>query len=250
VLRALLDYENVRPGPGGRRGPTVEWTRAMRSDCRFCIANYDGEWWDTFELTYPGEYPGSGAVVKYHLKRLLRRWEYEVGGKFERVWRLAFQKRGGPHFHGIVGEGEPGALYEWLGRNGKKECGLWLWRTWSEIVGSSARTYLQPVRSRGRVSAYVSGYVAKKDEQAEVPDDFREVGRLWGRSYGVTATAEELAVVDGSIARGLRRTCRRVYDRRGRGGCRLYGSERRVCSGWGLSDIGGRLLRAAGVNVA
>lgn len=228
----------------GERGRTFRWTRDMRERWRFVAANCDLDWHRMFCFTYPGsdDWPRSGAVVKSHLQRMWQ-WFERQGVGVEDIWRLEFQARGAPHFQGLIDD----SLEEWIEWDGLSAVRDAIAERWSKIVGGSARCSLDPIEDLQRSVAYLSGYLAKKSGQSVVPDDFQHVGRMWGRSRGVTVTCQGLAVVDLDFARTVRRTARQVYQRRGGRVSWLFKADRRGFAGWGMSDIGCRLLSAAGV---
>lgn len=87
-------------------------------------------------------------------------------------WFLEFQKRGAPHFHGII---DKEVNYDEL----RKE--------WYKIVNSNDPKHLiygvhmSEIRSNDGYAHYLTGYLTK-EEQKIVPDEFQDVGRFWGYS--------------------------------------------------------------------
>jgi hypothetical protein len=118
-------------------------------------------------LTYPGEFPMDGRLVKRHWHNM-RTWLVRQGIKG--AWFLEFQKRGAPHFHVFL--------------NGRVEASQ-VSQRWYEIVGSEdlnhllAGTRIEMLREQHAACAYAAKY-ASKVEQKEPPEGFTEVGRFWG----------------------------------------------------------------------
>lgn len=119
-------------------------------------------------LTYPGEFPWDGRLVKTHLSRMLK-WLQRQGVEHY-LWCLEFQKRGAPHFHIIVDYFVEKDLVS---------------AQWYKIVGSGderhlrAGTKCETVRSRGGLCHYMKQYI-RKQGQKEVPEEYLSVGRFWG----------------------------------------------------------------------
>jgi hypothetical protein len=142
-------------------------------------------------LTYPGFYPGNGAVCKEHLRRFLQELQREHSrchqatqkGHHSSFWFLEFQQRGAPHFH---------IFTTWAPDKD------WVAKRWYEIVGSEdirhlhAGTRTEFLRSgRAGTISYAAKYAAKLEQKA-VPENFENVGRFWGvmgRRGTVAATA-------------------------------------------------------------
>lgn len=139
-------------------------------------------------LTYPGEFPCDGRLVKKHLE-LIRKWLlYRGVGAF---WFLEFQKRGAPHFHLFTN-----------GTVDKKD----LANAWFKIVDSGdekhlyAGTCVEAIRKPHAIATYAAKYAAKADQKL-VPPEYESVGRFWGNFGGVkvepadmeTGTPQEVA---------------------------------------------------------
>lgn len=168
---AVLTYSGTRltaSKSGGVRGVIKESSR--RSESRFRILWEDNcdiaTYWIT--LTYPAEFPLSGAICHAHRKEFLRRLK-RIGVQ-DYIWRLEFQDRGAVHWNIFVDKDIDKA---------------WLSRTWFEIVKSGdpkhlgAGTGIEPVRDKSETLSYLLSYM-KKDNQKKVPDNFYGVGRFWG----------------------------------------------------------------------
>jgi hypothetical protein len=168
----------------------------MRRYLRECLSDYR----IMLTLTYPGFYPGDGKMVKEHLRRFcqeLKRYSSKRKDdpeKFSAFWFLEFQARGAPHFHLFVTHEFP---HEWVAN------------VWYQIVGSEddrhlrAGTRIETIRAgKHGIMAYASKYAAK-NEQKEVPEDYRNVGRFWG-VYGRRAVMSAATFVDNNGRRADR----------------------------------------------
>lgn len=132
------------------------------------------------DLTYPGEFPWDGRLVKSHLNRFLK-WLVRQGVEHY-LWCLEFQERGAPHFHVI-------ADY-FVDMNDVSAC-------WYQIVASGDPRHLQAgtrtaaVRSKGGLLRYFQKYI-KKQGQKDVPDQYKSVGRFWGYDHGLCKPHESI----------------------------------------------------------
>ena len=132
----------------------------------------------------------------------MRQWFRDRG--IESFWFLEFQKRGAPHFHGVITKG--------IDENELK-------REWYKIVGSHDPKHLkhgahiQPIRSVDGFAHYLTNYLTK-EEQKFVPFEFRDVGRFWGYSRSllepyiikiIIGTPEELCGFRAKHLRPLRK---------------------------------------------
>ena len=130
-------------------------------------------------LTYPNEYPMDGTVVKNHLHLFLI---YLQRKGYQYLWTLEFQKRGAPHFHILVDNKIP---HEWVAE------------TWYRIVDSKdekhlkAGTRVEAVKDRTAMGRYITSYM-KKWQQKIVPDEYRKVGKFWGRSRKLLEIKKEI----------------------------------------------------------
>jgi len=132
-------------------------------------------------LTYPGEFPTDGRLVKSHWANM-RRWLAHRG--VAGAWFMEFQERGAPHYHVFL-----------TGEVPKEEVAA----AWYRIVGSGderhlrAGTRIEALRELHAAGAYAAKYL-KKQEQKEVPECFQNVGRFWGLFGGLSV--EPVAQVD------------------------------------------------------
>lgn len=165
----------------------TEWSIRSRIRMMYRLATID--WTEMpgvpvmVTLTYPGEFPRDGQVVKQHLWSLLKRWERQWGARPLGCWKLEFQRRGAPHFHLYVGRP---AVSDRVFRE-------WLSRAWFEVVGSGDprhlaagtgvdRQFCSNARSAKAIAWYFTKHNAKplKAAQNQVPEGFENVGRFWG----------------------------------------------------------------------
>jgi hypothetical protein len=132
----------------------------------------------------------------------MRQWFRDRG--IESFWFLEFQKRGAPHFHGIISK-----------EVGDEE----LRKEWFKIVNSNDAKHLihgahiSPIRSTDGYAHYLTSYLTK-EEQKIVPPEFQDVGRFWGYSLSllepniikiIIGTQSELRAFRAKHIRPLRR---------------------------------------------
>jgi len=188
---------------GGKRGKITRLTKAARRRLLIDARNITGIVAEA-TLTYPGEFPTDGRKVKRDcaaMRHVLGR--RGIGG----MWFLEFQVRGAPHFHVFLSGGVD------------KES---LAAAWYRIVGSGDVRHLRAgiriarIRKAHALAMYAAKY-AGKFLQKDVPAEYSEVGRFWGRFGGVEI--ESVVVAEGSF----REAARMVRVVRG-----LYVSKRRL----------------------
>lgn len=182
VLELTTEFHGTSPVPRGGRSQIVGFSkRSRRALFKFCAALP----WEVLgasyfvTLTYPGEFPSDGRVVKRDLDTFRKALDRKCGGRARAVWKLEFQGRGAPHFHLALAYGGDVA-----------DLRTWVSRRWFEIVGSGDERHLragtQVQELRGNPAAYFAGYTAgckhksSKEYQNRVPEGFGNVGRFWG----------------------------------------------------------------------
>jgi hypothetical protein len=180
------------PDPLARGDITVLSRDSLRR-LAFVAANTDATFRTMATLTYPRDFEADGAIVKYHLKKLLQRLKRR--GMQDYLWFLEFQRRGAPHFHILLDLGLP-ADYP-----GRREMLSWLSAAWYEIVGSGdvrhlvAGTRWETLREADGGKRYALVY-SKKPTQKRVPVAYRNVGRFWGHSTGVKPRPKAFIITD------------------------------------------------------
>lgn len=145
--------------------------------------------------TYAGHYPATGKVVKEDINATAQRFRRQ-GVNY--LWFLEFQKRGAPHVHWLL---------EMSSLSPQMRVSLSLW--WVSRIASSEwflekcpqEKYVAEVLKMAKFNCHdkvvevithdvgARNYVAKyaaKERQKQVPKGFREVGRFWGASRGIT----------------------------------------------------------------
>lgn len=153
-------------------------------------------------LTYPAVYPTDGRLVKQHWD-VLRRWLAHRG--ISGLWCLEFQERGAPHYH------------VWLSERVAMSS---VAEAWYRIVGSedpkhlAAGTRVETMRSASGMASYVAKYAAKM-QQKEVPEEYQNVGRMWGTFGGLVCEEEKLEGTGEELATVVR-TVKRAYVARRR----------------------------------
>jgi hypothetical protein len=133
-------------------------------------------------LTYPALYPTDGREVKYHLRRYCQELQ-RISKRLNRArtsifWFIEFQSRGAPHFHLLTTD-----FYSY------KRCAM----LWYAIVGTGDLKHLRAgvrvekiKKGKKGMITYARKY-ARKQEQKEVPEDYKNVGRFYG-VYGLKST--------------------------------------------------------------
>lgn len=120
-------------------------------------------------LTYPDSWERDPRVWQRHLNAFLKRLE-RAYGVFPVAIRKELQLRGAPHFH-LLCFTKLFIPYQWVRDN------------WNSIVAPGdeahlkAGTRVEAIRGWRGIHAYVSKYMAKLGDGAELPDG---IGRLWG----------------------------------------------------------------------
>jgi hypothetical protein len=170
------------------RGNCLGWNDRIGSRAGAYVENFRQDFVVFGTLTYPAEYPKSGRAIKQHwrafIERLRRIGWLETGSIF---WWLEFQERGAPHFHYLS--------TEWIGK-------CWVAGAWAEITSGnpSSCSRVEAVKHPGIIGSYVTKYI-KKAKQKAVPDDFVDIGRMWGISgpkifFGQTRIPQRAAVTN------------------------------------------------------
>lgn len=178
----LLIYGTARAADDGRRKRQKERSEIVRFSAGAAsrmgryLREADAKYSYMHTLTYPGEYPSDGRLVKYQLKRYLQevtRLADSNGRKREcsHFWFIEFQKRGAPHFHIFTTE-----FVDF------KICA----KLWFDIVNSGDSKHLKAgvrveklIKGRKGMICYAKKY-AIKQSQKEVPEIYQNVGRFWG----------------------------------------------------------------------
>jgi hypothetical protein len=168
-LQATGIYKGRKRG-GGKKTQITELTPKVKRGIKFFMNNTKMEFKNMITLTYPKEFPSDGKKVKYHLKKFL---QFMTRQKASYIWFIEFQERGAPHFHILTD-----TFIE------KEEVS----ERWYKIVDSKdekhllAGTKCETIRKgREGMKSYMRKYVTKT-EQKEVPENYRNVGRFWGKS--------------------------------------------------------------------
>lgn len=118
-----------------------------------------------------GDYMADGRVFKEHCRRLRQWFTYR---EYYGFWFLEFQARGAPHLHLVF--------------NSKmdEKTILSLKKYWNKLIGAKCPHHktrgvqVEVLRNPESRSNYAAKYSAKSD-QKEVPENYRNVGRFWGR---------------------------------------------------------------------
>lgn len=191
-------YAPAAEPPRGVRGEIVNFSRAARARLAFIVSETDVEFKTFVTLTYPEKYTRDGKEVKRHLNRWLSmlRWRHK---NVEYLWFLEFQKRGAPHVHIMldVGLNESDAehiIKKWCDYIAPNE---WTWKKMFYVHWQKEPRAVEKIKKKDGAKRYALKY-ALKTYQKVVPDDFRNVGRFYGYSKGVSAgvRVEDFAEVE------------------------------------------------------
>jgi hypothetical protein len=165
-------YKGRKKG-GGKKTKIRELTPKVKRTIKFHMNNTKMEFKNMITLTYPKEFPSDGEKVKYHLKKFL---QFMTRQKASYIWFIEFQERGAPHFHILTDT--------FIEKEKVSE-------RWYKIVDSKdekhllAGTKCETIRKgREGMKSYMRKYVTKT-EQKEVPVNYQNVGRFWGKSKEV-----------------------------------------------------------------
>jgi len=183
---------------GAVRGEIEDLSMKSRRRLALVAGNSDVVFRSFLTLTYPAEFPCDGKRVKRDLQCLMKALRRKLG-KFHYLWFLEFQKRGAPHFHIFCDRALPEPLSPMTRKTGRRSKSVevhwpwqnWLSAVWYEIVGSGDERHIHAGAAWEKIEKPdgAARYVAKesyKTFQKVVPPDFRNVGRFWGTSRGVS----------------------------------------------------------------
>jgi hypothetical protein len=144
----------------------------------FVALNTDVVFRSMVTLTYPQAFPRDGKVVKKHLNKMLGWLKYHAL-QSNYLWFFEWQRRGAPHVHILLERSLRGLV------SGKDVSSAWY-----RICDSGdekhllAGTKTERLRKKDGAVRYALKY-ASKMRQKRVPDDFINVGRMWGHSRPV-----------------------------------------------------------------
>lgn len=175
------------------RGKVTEFSYKSRQRLAFTAANSLVTFQSMLTLTYPADFPSDGKTVKSHLNTFLQALRRRTKQPY--LWFLEFQRRGAPHFHILSAYRLPSPRNVVKRSNGAswetfKPDDDWAAQRWYEIVGSGdlnhwrCGTSWEAIRSKDGGARYAVKY-AYKLEQKSVPEDYSNVGRMWGHSRDV-----------------------------------------------------------------
>lgn len=193
----------LAPGKAKRVGSVIrEFSDPSRRAMEFVIENSDIVFASMLTITYPADFPRDGLRVKYELNRM-QKWLVRHVEGVQGVWFLEFQKRGAPHFHFLlnVDLGKFGLLVRkkrtGVARGQKspsfrtcEEMQQRAGEAWFRIVGSGDEKHLRAgvcweVLEKSDAAQRYAAKHAAKVKQKQVPKEFQNVGRFWGRLGGL-----------------------------------------------------------------
>jgi len=189
-----------------QRGKIMSFSKKSLANLIFTINATDVEFNSMITLTYPKDFPANGASVKEDLRVYLqwvqRRYKTEV------LWFLEFQQRGAPHFHILtqVNELNPSMRVDagmcWVRRIIEADWFMACFREYNNGTQMAFNyqdyklevlkiakvnlhdTFWELAKSENGMRNYAAKY-ASKMYQKEVPENYLEVGKFWGKSKGV-----------------------------------------------------------------
>lgn len=175
-------------------------------------------------------------------------WVQAIRRKFPRmqyIKRLAWQKRGVPHWHLLVFSNAGDHRFDSV------RAGRWMELTWHKIAEPTSAAHalfgakLKPLESQKQILNYLSKHTAKVHETGEEP----YTGRRWSTSYGLPTRPLARYEVPDHALRKLRRICVRLARMRGVGRRWLAGAKHSHASITFLLREGEleRILRIAGI---
>lgn len=198
VRRARFPAELAARLDGASRGKIEYLSKASRKKLALLASNSPIVFRSFLTVSYPGEFPCDGELVKVHLHSLLKALRRRCP-VYDYLWFLEFQQRGAPHFHIFLSHDLPQPHDTMRRRSGStvRDCLVhwpsqdWLSDSWYRIVGSGDERHLR-AGSAWEVLTSPDGaakYVAKecsKPYQKWVPKAYQSVGRFWGASRSCT----------------------------------------------------------------
>lgn len=205
---------------GPNKAEITSWSKQSRSNMTKTLASLDYSDWCRSDgslamvtLTLPGKWQDvapDGKTFKKMVEKFRMRWVRAVG-PWRCLWKLEFQHRGAPHWHGLlrVPALVRGQTFE-----------AWLARAWADVVGASKEQdengdseYLRHLRAGTgvdfsgkdfsdprRISMYFAGHSAKsqdgKEYQHVVPEEWQAPGKGPGRFWGFCGLERALVELD------------------------------------------------------
>jgi hypothetical protein len=260
ALNSFRDEETGElPKDGASTGEIWQWSAKSRSNMSKTLASLDYSEWHRNDgalamvtLTLPGDWKPlapNGKAFKQLVEKFRRRWT-RAGLSWRCLWKLEFQRRGAPHWHGLlrVPALVKGERFE-----------TWLSRAWADTVGASKE--FDDVDKNGRwtseytrhlsagtgvdfsgkdfsdptrIAMYFAGHSAKsadgKEYQHIVPAKWQAPGQGPGRFWGFCGLQKALVEVDVTLEHydKLRRELRKLARARANTVARLRERGRRL----------------------
>lgn len=204
----------------GKRERITKMTSKSISNLVGVIQTTEVSFKSMITLTYGSPWPKDGQIVKedVHVYTQWLRKRY----KSHYLWFLEFQKRGAPHLHVLLEQGEltpkmrVDAGIKWVERSAGAS---WFIDAYGDggyaqynkalvdmlKVATHYKTW-ERLKHKEGAKRYVTKY-ASKQYQKEVPEGYRNVGRFWGCSDAVSeafrSSGIELDVTDEEVRRYL-----------------------------------------------
>ncbi len=210
-LRAIAVYKYRRdwvvvkqtvddfPFAGRKSGAVItEFSHQARYNLLHWCKNCNLDFHSMLTITYPSEFPRDGRQVKDDLKSFKMKLSYRYP-KIAGIWFLEFQQRGAPHFHFLLNldlslfgplvkkrrtrkNKSHTSFFYWTNEKIQEKASL----AWYKTVASGDEKHLragvcwEALKNAEAAQRYASKH-ASKPHQKEVPEDFLNVGRFWGK---------------------------------------------------------------------
>ena len=160
---------------GGKRGKVRTFSSASRRRMLYTVAKCGDALPIFITLTYGKDWPDDPSVLNRHVEAFWKRLQrgHDRGGELCMIWKKEWQKRGAPHFHGLLylASGET----PWV-------CKDWIATNWAEVTGDVSEAHLragtrvEALRSANGGKYYCAKYMGKDQS---IPPGI-DTGRLWG----------------------------------------------------------------------
>jgi len=212
--RCLIKGKKDESCGGGNRGKVRRFTKRSRDRLAFTASETDVEFLTMITLTYSPQCPTNGKLVKLHLYKFLRKMRASFGS-FDYLWFLEFTRKKTPHFHIlldlIAGDEWDRKIMasHWVDVQGLENylyCSL---RTRRVIALAEAAYEVarhpkswEILRSEDGGRRYALKYALKIDQKV-VPQQYKDVGRLWGTSRPVSRRLGRYVEMDENTLRVL-----------------------------------------------
>lgn len=163
------------PKGGGRRGKVRSFSSAARRRMLYTVAQCGGAVPIFITLTYGREWPDDPTTLNKHVDLFWKRlvYSHDRGGELAMIWKKEWQRRGAPHFHGLLYLADGSS--PWV-------CKDWIAINWAQVTGDvseahvASGTRVEALRSSNGGKYYCAKYMGKEQS---IPRGIK-TGRMWG----------------------------------------------------------------------